>query len=118
MRGVRACAHAAGHPSPPCTRAGLAQNRFLEDPAFVAYLEYLQYWKQPAYAQYLMCAPPPAWSARTRRSPARARARMDARTHAHAACTRRYPHALFFLDLLQSPEFRKEVARSTVTVSA
>jgi len=28
----------------------------------------------------------------------------------------RYPHALFFLELLQSPDFRKEIARSTVTV--
>ncbi|KAF5830643.1 SOH1-domain-containing protein [Dunaliella salina] len=58
----------------------LAQNRYFEDPAFVSYLEYLLYWKEPKYAKYLQ-----------------------------------YPHALFFLELLQSPDFRKEIARSTVT---
>jgi hypothetical protein len=36
------------------TGAGLAQNRYFEDPAFLEYLRYLQYWQQPQYAQYIM----------------------------------------------------------------
>lgn len=37
-----------------CTLApGLAQNRFLDDPAFVHYLKYLEYWRQPQYAKYI-----------------------------------------------------------------
>jgi SOH1 len=34
--------------------AGLAQSRQLEDNAFVEYLKYLQYWKRPEYARYIM----------------------------------------------------------------
>lgn len=37
--------------------ADLAQNRYLEDQAFVNYLSYLQYWATPEYARY-----PPARS--------------------------------------------------------
>jgi mediator of RNA polymerase II transcription subunit 31 len=33
--------------------AGLAQNKYLDDDAFVAYLSYLQYWKHPNYAKYV-----------------------------------------------------------------
>lgn len=29
----------------------LAQLRYFEDPAFVNYLEYLQYWRKPEYAK-------------------------------------------------------------------
>lgn len=36
------------------THAGLAQNRYFEDLAFLNYLKYLQYWRQPAYAKFLM----------------------------------------------------------------
>lgn len=32
----------------------LAQQRYFEDPAFLNYLEYLQYWKKPEYAKYIM----------------------------------------------------------------
>ena len=32
----------------------MAQNRYLDDPCLLAYLRYLQYWKQPAYAKYLV----------------------------------------------------------------
>ena len=39
--------------APPKTPAGLAQNRLFDDPAFVSYLSYLQYWRQPAYAAHL-----------------------------------------------------------------
>jgi mediator of RNA polymerase II transcription subunit 31 len=34
--------------------AGLAQSRFYEDQAFINYLQYLQYWKNPAYSKYIM----------------------------------------------------------------
>ncbi|KAL4439912.1 hypothetical protein ABPG75_002913 [Micractinium tetrahymenae] len=53
----------------------LAQNRYLDDPAFLEYLRYLQYWRQPQYARFVV-----------------------------------YPHALYFLDLLQTPEFRAKIA--------
>ena len=33
---------------------GLAQNRFFDDAAFVKYLAYLQYWKRPEYARFIM----------------------------------------------------------------
>ena len=33
--------------------AGLSQNRYLEDPAFLNYLKYLEYWRQPQYAKYI-----------------------------------------------------------------
>lgn len=52
----------------------LALNREFDKPEVVAYIEYLQYWKQKDYAKYLI-----------------------------------YPHALYFLELLQSEEFRKQV---------
>lgn len=32
----------------------LAQNKYLKDERFIAYLEYLLYWKQPQYAKYLV----------------------------------------------------------------
>lgn len=32
----------------------LASKKYLENAAFVNYLRYLQYWKQPAYAKYLV----------------------------------------------------------------
>lgn len=32
----------------------LAQNKYLDDPKFVAYLEYLMYWKRPEYARFLV----------------------------------------------------------------
>lgn len=31
----------------------LAQNRYLDDPDFLAFLEYLQYWREPRYCKYL-----------------------------------------------------------------
>lgn len=34
--------------------AGLAQTQQLDDPAFVRYLAYLQYWRRPEYASYIM----------------------------------------------------------------
>jgi len=32
----------------------LALNRYLEDPAFLAFLRYLHYWRQPKYARFLV----------------------------------------------------------------
>jgi mediator of RNA polymerase II transcription subunit 31 len=49
----------------------LAHGGYLEDPAFVNYLAYLRYWKEPGYSRYLL-----------------------------------YPLCLYYLDLLQHPEFR------------
>ena len=36
-------------------RVDLAQQRYFQNPAFVNYLAYLQYWKRPEYAKYLLC---------------------------------------------------------------
>jgi hypothetical protein len=36
--------------------AGLAQNKYLEDKAFLNYLKYLEYWRQPQYATYIRCS--------------------------------------------------------------
>ena len=38
--------------SPPYL-SHLATSKLLQDPAFVAYLEYLLYWTKPPYVQYL-----------------------------------------------------------------
>lgn len=32
----------------------LAQNQFLEDEGMINYLQYLQYWKQPEYAKFIL----------------------------------------------------------------
>ncbi len=32
----------------------LAQNRYFDDPAFCNYLAYLQYWRRPEYAKFIM----------------------------------------------------------------
>lgn len=57
----------------------LSQNRFFEDQAFINYLAYLKYWKQPEYARFII-----------------------------------YPHSLFFLDCLQSHDFRTAMARNEI----
>ena len=31
----------------------LAENRYFEDAGFIEYLEYMQYWTRPEYAQYI-----------------------------------------------------------------
>jgi len=55
----------------------LAQRGFFKDSAFINYLKYLEYWKEPEYSKFL-----------------------------------KYPMSLYFLDLLQHPEFRKELANA------
>ncbi len=48
-------AHTHTHtPSPPRPHAGLAQQGYLEQPAFLAYLEYLCYWRRRPYAGYVI----------------------------------------------------------------
>ena len=34
--------------------ADLAQNRYLDEPAFIEYLDYLQYWQALPYCSYLV----------------------------------------------------------------
>lgn len=34
--------------------AVLAINRYFDNPAFMNYLQYLKYWKQPQYAKYIV----------------------------------------------------------------
>ncbi|KAL7030970.1 hypothetical protein ACKWTF_006852 [Chironomus riparius] len=58
----------------PCLSTVLAQRDYFKDPAFVNYLNYLQYWKKPEYAKFI-----------------------------------KYPMCLYFLDLLQSEEFRRKI---------
>ena len=46
-------------PRPPAQNtaapaAGLAQNRYFEDEAFLEYLKYLLYWQQPQYARFVV----------------------------------------------------------------
>lgn len=66
-----------------CSRspAVLARSGYFDDAAFVRYLEYLLYWKEPRYAQYIV-----------------------------------YPHALFFLDKLQEPAFRRSLLNEETAV--
>lgn len=41
--------------TPNCVEpAVLAQNEYLDDPDFVAYLKYLLYWKKPEYAKFIV----------------------------------------------------------------
>lgn len=41
-------------PCPLLKNAGLAQNRYFEDDAFLEYLKYLLYWRQPQYARFIV----------------------------------------------------------------
>ena len=34
--------------------AGLAQNKYFDKPAFMKYLKYLQYFREPKYSQYIV----------------------------------------------------------------
>lgn len=54
----------------------LAQNEYFENADFIAYLNYLQYWRHPRYAKFVV-----------------------------------YPHALYFLQLLQDAAFRDAIKR-------
>ena len=38
----------------PCALADLAQNRYLDDPAFVEHIDYLRYWAGEKYCHYIV----------------------------------------------------------------
>ena len=40
-------------PTHPLLIADLASTGAMDDPAFIAYLEYLRYWEQPQYAKFV-----------------------------------------------------------------
>lgn len=37
-----------------CFLAGLAQNKYLENAAFLEFLRYLKYWKRKEYSRYIL----------------------------------------------------------------
>lgn len=76
--------------------AVLAQHSYLQNPAFINYLAYLQYWKRPEYAKFILCAP----------------SRLvffDDSPDAFLPCRDSYPHCLYFLDQLQQAQFRQRL---------
>lgn len=58
----------------------LAQHEYFDSPDFIAYLKYLQYWRSPKYARFIL-----------------------------------FPHALYFLHLLQHSTFRDALKRRKFT---
>lgn len=79
----------------------LAQNRYFEDEAFIGYLKYLKYWQRPEYIKYIMWVI--QWFFLQQR-----------KWLAHCFCWWcRYPHCLFFLELLQNANFRNAMAHPT-----
>lgn len=75
----------------------LAQQGILNQPAFINFLKYLQYWKEKEYAQFLQSALRPCCS-------------VSFRSMMLKFATR-YPHALHHLELLQYPQFRSEIGK-------
>lgn len=77
-----------------CLSPGLAQNKYLENEAFLQFLSYLKYWKRKEYSRYIL------WVNR-----------FDSLGSAsrllNIVCLYRYPHALAVLDLLEEELFRK-----------
>ena len=53
-RSPRALAPPRTHRHAPAPRADLAQNRYLDDPAFVEHIDYLRYWAGPNYCHYIV----------------------------------------------------------------
>lgn len=104
----------------------LAQHRYLDDPAFVRFLDYLQYWKQPEYAQFLTYVDDARCMAQGMAQNMIHIVQNPPHVHHLAVCSQnhrhlkpffhRYPHALYFLDLLQDPGFRQNMASTTVKV--
>ncbi|XP_022451733.1 mediator of RNA polymerase II transcription subunit 31 isoform X1 [Delphinapterus leucas] len=66
----------------------LAQRGYFKDKAFVNYLKYLLYWKEPEYAKYL---------------------NQELNTGLQMS---RYPQCLHMLELLQYEHFRKELVNA------
>ena len=73
----------------------LAQSRYFQDDAFVGYLRYLQYWKRPEYAKFIVYV------------------NFSATDGVNEP--RSYPNSLYFLDLLQNEHFRAALANPTNT---
>ena len=88
-------------------RAGLGQNGFYEQPKFVRYVEYLQYWREPAYTQHIKSV-----SFSERRLTCMCAKHLNTSTHKIMPPGRRYPHSLHFLGLLQSKAFRDAVKQT------
>ena len=86
------CSTPADTAALPDELADLGQHGYLDDERLVAYLEYLRYWRRPEYARFI-------------KSGRGDRATTLSRT------SRRYPHALVFLELLQHESFRKRIAQ-------
>ena len=72
----------------------LAQQGILKQPAFINFLQYLQYWREKDYARFILCAP--CCSSEGCVSLAN-----------RVPC--RYPHALHHLELLQHAQFREDI---------
>ncbi|KAG6861680.1 hypothetical protein C0995_013249 [Termitomyces sp. Mi166 len=71
----------------------LAQQNILEQPAFINFLAYLQYFKEKDYARFIHTI----------------RAR---RIELFLGLTTSYPHALHHLDLLQHAQFRSDMKKN------
>jgi len=87
----------------------LAQQGVMEDPSFVLYLDYLQYWSEPEYAKFVMYAA--LYFTSVVRFP-------DISGSTNGVTTNRmlfsYPHALHHLQLLQNPKFRADLKAEEV----
>lgn len=80
----------------------LAQQGILNQPAFINFLKYLQYWKEKDYARFILYV---THAAIYRLYMHVCNALLTSLT------TIRYPHALHHLELLQYPQFRSEIGK-------
>ncbi|KAJ0110748.1 hypothetical protein Patl1_01371 [Pistacia atlantica] len=78
----------------------LAQNRYFEDEAFIGYLKYLQYWQRPEYTKYIMLKGDKPLLIQL----------VNFFIFLLEGDGFRYPHCLFFLELLQNANFRNAMA--------
>lgn len=69
------------------------------------YLKYLRYWKKPVYAKYIVYGGVVRGEGGGWR-----RSLMTVVLSAPCVCGSRYPHCLYFLDLLQRESFRAAIA--------
>lgn len=71
----------------------LAQQNILSQPAFIKFLDYLQYWKEKEYARFIVYVIAIGYC------------------FLFGSDLSRYPHALHHLDLLQHATFRQEIGK-------
>lgn len=77
----------------------LALTKHLDDPAFVAYIKYLEYFRRPEYLKYLLYVVPPTHEPCS----------FEMEVCGQADDERRYPGpTLRALELLQQEQFRKD----------